>query len=155
MSEEVAVVIKAAPEVAEAFIKIFPDAQIRKIKKPEEKPQVKADTVEEREALLRQIVAYCRETKSNVDGVRFFNYYDGRGWVDARGVKIDDWKAKLKEWENNGYSNKSRNYTTAQEYEAKGGALAGTDINAVLQDTIAAVNRASEIKRAHEREGLS
>lgn len=120
MNEDVAVIIKATPEVAEAFRKIFPDAVIRKLKPkepaPEQKQETKPATVEEREKLLREIVTFCRERKSPVDAVRFFNYYDGRGWVDAAGKNITDWKAKLIEWETNGKNNK-RSYTTAAEAE--------------------------------------
>lgn len=143
MSEDVAVVIKATPEVAEAFMKIFPDAQIRKIKPKDHPPQndnpQKATTVEERETLLRAIVQFCRERKSHVDAVRFFNYYDGRGWVDGRGQAVTDWKTKLIEWENNGKSNKPRGVESAYEYEAKGGALAGRNIGEILKQMEVAI----------------
>lgn len=108
MSEEVAVIIPVPLETAQAFQKIFPNAQIRRIKRreewrPEEQQEtVKKNTPEEREKLLREIVSYCQGRKSRVDGVRFFNYYDKRGWVDATGVKITDWKSKVEEWEHNG-----------------------------------------------------
>lgn len=143
MNEDVAIVIKVTPEVAEAFTKIFPDAVIRKLKPkepaPEQKQETKPATVEEREKLLREIVTFCRERKSPVDAVRFFNYYDGRGWVDAAGKTITDWKAKLIEWETNGKNNRPRSYTTDAEYSAKGGSLAGKDINELLEKMEAAI----------------
>ena len=141
--EEIAVIIKVTPDVALAFKKIFPDALIRKItpKEParEQKPEIKPATVEEREKLLREIVTFCRERNSPVDAVRFFNYYDGRGWVDAAGKNITDWKAKLIEWETNGKNNRPRSYTTDAEYNAKGGSLAGKDINELLEKMEAAI----------------
>jgi len=115
MSEQVAVVIPASLEMAQAFQKIFPNAQIRKIKRKEEDQQpeprqqaapIKAETPQERERLLNDIMSFCRERKSSVEPVRFFNYYDGRGWLDASGNKISDWKQKVIEWENNGIANK-------------------------------------------------
>lgn len=149
MSEEVAVVIKASPEVAQAFMKLFPSAQIRKIKKPEEKPPepqqqaapeeeakpVQASTPADREKLLREIMLFCQERKNHVDPVRFFNYYDGRGWMDAAGKKITDWKAKLIDWEKNGIVNKPRKFQTAQEYNAmKSTMLADRDLDKLLED---------------------
>lgn len=114
MSEQVAVVILASMEMAQAFQKIFPNAQIRHIKRKEEqqpeqpKEPVKACAMADREKLLHDIVAYCRERNSDVDGVRFFNYYDGRNWIDASGKKITDWKAKVVEWEHNGLTTKQK-----------------------------------------------
>ena len=114
MSEQVAVIIPVPMEMAQAFQKIFPNAQIRRIKGKEEPKQetqkepVKASTMADREKLMHEIVAYCRERNSDVDGVRFFNYYDGRNWIDASGKKITDWKAKVVEWEHNGLTTKPK-----------------------------------------------
>lgn len=125
MSEQVAVIIPVPMEMAQAFQKIFPNAQIRRIKCKEEPKQetqqepVKASTMADREKLMHDIVAYCKERNSNVDGVRFFNYYDARNWIDATGKKITDWKSKVEEWEHNGLNqnSKPKQYKTA--YEAK------------------------------------
>ena len=125
MSEQVAVIIPTSLETAQAFQKIFPNAQIRRIKRKEEPQQeeqkepVKVSTPADREKLLKEIVAYCQSRNSHVDGVRFFNYYDNRSWVDAAGNKITDWKSKVEEWEHNGLNqnSKPKQYKTA--YEAK------------------------------------
>lgn len=112
MNEDVAVVIKTSPETAQAFLKVFPGAQIRRIKKPESKPPetekepIKAEKREDREKLLNEIVAFCQSRNSKVDGFRFFSYYDGRGWLDGAGNKITDWKQKVVEWENNGIADR-------------------------------------------------
>lgn len=114
MSEQVAVIIPASLEVAQAFQKIFPNAQIRRIKRKEEQqPEqpnepVNACATADREKLCRDIVAYCQERNSDVDGIRFFNYYDGRNWIDASGKKITDWKSKVIEWEHNGLTTKPK-----------------------------------------------
>jgi hypothetical protein len=59
MNEEVAVIIPVSPDVAQAFQKIFPNAQIRRIKRKEQPPEQLqennepiAETPEERERLL-------------------------------------------------------------------------------------------------------
>lgn len=148
MSEEVAVVIKASPEVAQAFMKLFPGAQIRKIKKPEEKPPepqqqaapeeeakpVQASTPADREKLLREIMLFCQERKNHVDPVRFFNYYDGRGWMDAAGKKITDWKAKLIDWEKNGIQSKPKKYQTAYEAQMSRDPTFGGKLGQLLED---------------------
>lgn len=114
MNEEVAVIIPTTPVLADAFLKIFPGAQIRKIKRKEQPAEKQQEPVQEapvgqdREKLLHEIVAFCQERKSSVDAVRFFNYYDGRGWLDAGGKKITDWKQKLIDWENNGIMNRQK-----------------------------------------------
>ena len=108
MSEQVAVVIPVSMEMAQAFTKIFPNAQIRRIKRKEEPAQeakqepVKTSTPADREKLMNDIIAYCQERGSNIDGARFFTYYDNRDWIDASGKKITDWKSKVEEWEHNG-----------------------------------------------------
>jgi hypothetical protein len=109
MSEEVAVIIPVPLETAQAFQKIFPSAQIRRIKRREEPQEpVKKNTPEDREKLLREIVSYCQGRSSHIDGVRFFNYYESRGWVDASGKEVTDWKAKIEEWEHNGLNVKQK-----------------------------------------------
>ena len=125
MSEQVAVIIPVPMEMAQAFQKIFPNAQIRRIKHKEEpkpeadQPPVKADTMEDREKLMREIVAYCKSRASTVDGVRFFNYYDARNWIDATGKKITDWKSKIEEWEHNGLNSSQSQKKFQSAYEAQ------------------------------------
>lgn len=125
MSEQVAVIIPVPMEMAQAFQKIFPNAQIRRIKGKEEPKQetqqepVKASTMADREKLMHDIVAYCKERNSKVDGVRFFNYYDARNWIDATGKKITDWKSKVEEWEHNGLNNNQSQKKFQSAYEAQ------------------------------------
>ncbi|MBO1680360.1 hypothetical protein [Bittarella massiliensis (ex Durand et al. 2017)] len=58
---------------------------------PTRSPKFKKPTVEE-------IGQYCREIGSSVDPERFFDYYEGNGWmVGKRHMK--DWKATVRNWE--------------------------------------------------------
>lgn len=127
MSEEVVVMMKLKREEAEAFLKLFPLAKIKELQKPQDRLEAKAAT-------LADVLAFCKDRNSPVDGSRFFSYYDGRGWVDGRGEKITDWKSKLIEWEGNGKNNRRKPFQTAAEYEASGGALAGRDIKKLVDD---------------------
>lgn len=128
MSEEVVVMMKMKREEAEAFLKLFPLAKIKELQKQ--------TLLEKKAATLADVLAFCKERNSPVDGSRFFSYYDGRGWIDGRGNPITDWKAKLIEWEGNGKNNKpkSKMFQTAAEYEACGKPFAGQDISKLVDD---------------------
>ena len=110
MSDTVGVCIQCTEEQAEALSKLF---KVVKIIRPKEK---EAPTLE-------NIMTFCRERNSPVDAMRFFSYYEPRGWVDAKGDKIEDWRKKLIEWEKNGKNNRRspNKPMTAAEYEASGG----------------------------------
>ena len=57
---------------------------------------------------LEQVQAYCRERKNNVNAERFVDYYESNGWKVGKNA-MKDWKAAVRTWERNGYSNDSRN----------------------------------------------
>lgn len=47
-----------------------------------------------------QIAEYCRERKNGVDAVRFFDYYQSKGWMIGK-TRMKDWKAAVRTWERN------------------------------------------------------
>lgn len=53
---------------------------------------------------LEDVGAYCLERKNNVDPERFIDYYTSNGWLVGK-TKMKDWKAAVRTWEKNGYSN--------------------------------------------------
>ena len=53
---------------------------------------------------LEEVKAYCIERKNNVDPQRFFDYYESNGWKVGKNT-MKDWKAAVRTWERNGYSN--------------------------------------------------
>lgn len=55
---------------------------------------------------LEEVKAYCLERKNNVDPEHFINYYTSNGWLVGKN-KMRDWKAAVRTWERNGYSNSS------------------------------------------------
>lgn len=77
---------------------------------------------------LEEVKAYCIERKNNVDPERFIDYYTSNGWLVGK-TKMKDWKAAVRTWEKNGYSNGNKsNSGTSQlvtikgkEYEYKNG----------------------------------
>lgn len=47
---------------------------------------------------LEEVKEYCRETKSAVDPVKFYEYYSGTGWISGN-RHMADWKATLRYWD--------------------------------------------------------
>lgn len=60
---------------------------------------------------LEQVKAYCLERKNSVDAERFIDYYASRGWMIGKN-HMKDWKAAIRTWERNGYSNNSQGNNT-------------------------------------------
>ena len=58
---------------------------------------------------LEEVEAYCIERNNNIDAEQFIDYYEARGWELSKGRKVKDWKACIRTWEKNGYSNKQIN----------------------------------------------
>ena len=51
--------------------------------------------------------AYCNERHNNVDPERFVDYYESNGWKVGKN-KMKDWKATVRSWEHNDYSNNKK-----------------------------------------------
>jgi hypothetical protein len=51
-----------------------------------------------------EVRAYCRERKNQVDAEKFVDYYTSNGWKVGKN-NMKDWKAAVRTWERNGYSN--------------------------------------------------
>ena len=54
---------------------------------------------------LEEVRAYCLERNNGVDAERFIDYYTSNGWQVGKN-KMKDWKAAVRTWERNGYSDK-------------------------------------------------
>lgn len=54
---------------------------------------------------LDEVRSYAIERKSLVDPVRFFEYFNAGGWVDAKGNKVKNWKQKFITWESHSVLN--------------------------------------------------
>lgn len=48
--------------------------------------------------LLEEITNYCLERKNNVDPIKWFNFYEAKGWMIGKN-KMKDWKAAVRTWE--------------------------------------------------------
>jgi hypothetical protein len=64
---------------------------------------------------LEDVIAYCNERGNNVDAQRFIDYYSANGWKVGRNA-MKDWKAAVRTWEKNGYSNGSTTDTSGNPF---------------------------------------
>ena len=53
---------------------------------------------------VEEVRAYCQERNNSVDAERFVDYYEANGWKVGKNP-MKDWKATVRNWEKNGYSN--------------------------------------------------
>jgi len=56
---------------------------------------------------LEEITQYCQERKNGINPQQFFDFYTSKGWLVGR-VKMKDWKASVRTWENNSFQSDSR-----------------------------------------------
>lgn len=67
---------------------------------------------------VEEVVAYCKANKLVVNGKRFFNFYNDRGWKDTNGNYIRDWKDRIALWDEEDRK-KGKTYTDYSQYESK------------------------------------
>lgn len=48
---------------------------------------------------LEEVVEYCKERKSPVDPIRFYDFFSEGHWKDSKGNSVRNWKQKLISWE--------------------------------------------------------
>lgn len=69
---------------------------------------------------LEQVAEYCKDRKNNIDPEQFIDHYTTNGWMVGKN-KMKDWKASVRTWERNSYSNKtnqkSNNKLKHKQYE--------------------------------------
>ena len=53
---------------------------------------------------LEEVQVFCRERSNHVDPQRFLDYYESNGWKVGRNA-MKDWRAAVRTWERNGFSN--------------------------------------------------
>lgn len=49
---------------------------------------------------IEEVKAYCKELNSNVDPVKFFEYYERNNWI-CGGTPVEDWRALFRSWNKN------------------------------------------------------
>jgi len=64
---------------------------------------------------LTEVENYAEEIGSPVAPVKFYKYYQDRGWV-SKGEPIDDWKAVFRHWTKNERPKPKKQYITVEEH---------------------------------------
>ena len=79
--------------------------------KPSPAPQSNEKPVEKSKKFVKptveQVRDYCQERQNGVNPEKFVDYYDSNGWKVGKNP-MKDWKAAVRTWEKNGYSNASK-----------------------------------------------
>lgn len=100
-------------EVSSAGYKQYPEVSLGKDKLDKDRINREGNPAPERKRSLaprfikptvEEVRAYCRERNNNVDAERFVDYYEANGWKVGKNP-MKDWKATVRTWEKNGYSN--------------------------------------------------
>ncbi len=56
---------------------------------------------------IDEISTYCQERQNTVNPQKFFDFYEGKGWMVGKN-KMKDWKACVRTWEDNSSNNKTK-----------------------------------------------
>lgn len=74
--------------------------------KPDNNPDDKPDNKTKRftPPTVEEVRTYCIERKNNVNPEQFVDYYTANGWQVGK-HKMKDWKASVRTWERNSFSN--------------------------------------------------
>lgn len=49
---------------------------------------------------MEEVKAYCEERKNKVEPLKWYDFYESKGWMIGKN-KMKDWKAAVRTWENN------------------------------------------------------
>lgn len=88
--------------------------------KKEAKPPKELNTKAFKKPTLKEVAAYCKERKNEVDPEGWVNFYTSNGWKVGKNP-MKDWKASVRTWERNGIN---RN-TNGQRKETSGPGTSG------------------------------
>jgi len=64
---------------------------------------------------VEEVASYCKSRNNTVNAQAFVDYYTGRGWYLSKGVKVKDWRACVRTWEQREPKKKDR--YGAESYE--------------------------------------
>ena len=68
---------------------------------------------------LEEVKVYCQERKNQVDPQGWLDYYESNGWKVGRNA-MRDWKAAVRTWERNGFSNSNSQAKSAEPLKYRG-----------------------------------
>lgn len=110
-------------------IRGFTTGEMQQSKVKERKEEYIVDTPLSRFKVptLDEVIIYCSERKNNVEPDRFMDYYESKGWMVGKS-KMKNWKAAVRTWEHNGFSNNDDEHKRRDEPSDDNGHLTPTPI---------------------------
>ena len=96
------------------------DIEIEKeteIEEEQEQEKTKGKAKRFTKPTLAEVQAYCTERNNNVDAEHFYDYYEANGWKVGKN-SMKDWKASVRTWERNGYSDNNNKTAPTQKPSA-------------------------------------
>ena len=63
---------------------------------------------------IDEIKEYCTLRNNRVDAIKFFNFYESKGWMVGKN-KMKDWQAAVRNWETSDNSSKKQVYNNDRE----------------------------------------
>lgn len=63
---------------------------------------------------IDEIKEYCTSRSNRVDAIKFFNFYESKGWMVGKN-KMKDWQAAVRNWETSDNSSKKQVYNNDRE----------------------------------------
>jgi hypothetical protein len=82
-----------------------------------DKVPVRERTMSFQPPTIQQVIDYCQQRRKGVDPQRWFDHYTSNGWKVGRN-SMKDWKAAVRNWEQNGVRNESTNGNRAERRQA-------------------------------------
>ena len=66
---------------------------------------------------VEEIEDYCKERNNNINPNHFYDFYESKNWYVGKN-KMKDWKACIRTWERNSFSNKGKekSFVTVNDY---------------------------------------
>lgn len=64
-----------------------------------------------------EVEEYCKERNNGINAERFLAYYEAQNWKRSNGVKISDWKAAVRYWEQRDKENQPKRNRVTHGYE--------------------------------------
>ena len=65
---------------------------------------------------VEQLSEYCEKRSNNVDPQHFWDYYEARGWMLGKGVKMRSWQHAVSVWERNGQKRRGESKSASARF---------------------------------------
>lgn len=82
----------------ESNAEVTPSGHKKRMKENEEEEGIESKMKRFIPPTLNEVISYCQERNRGVDPEKWFNFYEGKGWMVGKN-KMKVWKAAVRTWE--------------------------------------------------------